>query len=651
MTLRNPLLPWLVILFVSISCSFPTPVPTSESIPPTANPSVVPLRTATNEPTPVPLRLLTICLGQEPASLFIYADSSPAAHSVRQAIYDGPVDLRGYSLQPVILEDLPNLANGEALLEPVQVVSSTLVVASDGQLSNLTEGLTYLPAGCRQTSCAQTYTGNGATSEVSLDQLVVRFRLKANLRWSDGMPLTAADSVFSYEIARKLYPRVRPELMDYTQSYQALDELTVEWRGVPGYKDPQYQTNFFIPLPKHVLGGLSVDELLNAEITNRAPLGWGPYVIDEWTAGDHITLSKNAYYFRLAEGLPRFDHLVYRFVGDGEAALSALLAGECDVLDETALSGLPRQRLIQLKDESKLEVVAEPGMAWEHVDFNLAPMDPAKINIFQSKEIRQAIAQCIDRQGLAEALFFDKPVALDTYLPPSHPFYNSQVMTYPYDPQAAATKLTAAGWIDSDGDPQTARTSQGVPGVPDGTPLAFVYQTIGGGERQQAAQMIRDGLAQCGVQVNLELGESGALFAPGPDGPVFGRRFDVVQFGWPTSLEPACFLYTSKQIPGPYPQYPKGWGGANDSGYSNPAFDQACQQARLTLPDFPEYAEAHRQAQAVFAEDLPVIPLYVLLSWVAVRPDLCGIDLQKPVESIFWNLEGWDYGENVTCEP
>jgi peptide/nickel transport system substrate-binding protein len=597
-------------------------------------------------PTPPLPRVLTVCLGQEPSSLFIYSDTSAAARSVRQAIYDGSSDLRGFQLQPVILESLPSLANEGARLEATQVVSNTLVAASDGLLANLAEGVSYLPAGCSQPECAQTYPGTGV---VSLDQLVVRFRLRSGLLWSDGAPLTASDSVFSYQVAKSLYPRVRPDLLDYTQSYQALDELMVDWRGVPGAKDPLYQTNFFAPLPQHAWGNLAAQDLLSSDAANRTPLGWGPYVIDEWTAGDHISLSRNPNYFRFSEGLPRFERLVYRFVGEGEAALEALLAGECDFVDESGLGGLPRQRLLELQEEGKLKAVAEPGMDWEHLDFGIASVDPAKTNLFQSKAVRQAVAQCIDRQALADSLFLGKSVTLNTYVLPNHPLYNAEARGYAYDPQAAATALDAAGWIDVDGNPQTPRLSQAVPGIPDGTALSVNYQTLGGGERQQAAQFIRDELVQCGLQVNLQFGERETLFAPGPDGLVFGRRFDMAQFAWPSSLQPACSLYITSEIPGPYPQYPKGWGGANETGYSNPEFDQACQRARLSLPDFPDYAAAHLQAQAIFAEDLPVLPLYVHLTWVAMRSDLCGVDLQAPVESALWNLETWDYGDEGVC--
>ena len=566
---------------------------------------------------------------------------------MRQAIYDGPIDLRGYTLQPVLLERLPDFTNGDAVLEPMQVVSNTLISDSAGILTNLTEGVVYLPSGCSQPGCAQIYTGGEA---VSMDQLVVRFRLRPGVLWSDGAPLSAGDSVYSYHVARDLYPRVRPSLINITSSYEALDELTVEWRGVPGAIEPDYQSSFFTPFPEHAWSALTPEELLTAEITNRAPLGWGAYTIEEWTEGDHITLRKNLNYFRSNENLPRFDKVVYRFVGTGDGALAALQAGECDYLDDTSLSETPKQRLLELQEEGQLKAVGEPGMAWEHADFGLVPLDPERVSIFTVKELRQAIALCINREALSSSLFFGKPVTLNTYLPATHPLYEQAARAYAYDPQTAAGMLSAAGWEDVDGNPDTPRISQGVAGVPDGTNLAYTYKTLGGGERQLAAEMIRENLAGCGIQVNLEFDEREALFAPGPEGPVFGRRFEMAQFAWPIALQPACFLYTTSEIPGPYPQFPKGWGGANATGYSNPAFDDACRTGMRTLPDMPEYAQAQRQAQVTFAEDLPVIPLYVHLTWAAMRGDLCGIDLSLPVENSLWNLENWDYGDSESCE-
>jgi peptide/nickel transport system substrate-binding protein len=226
-----------------------------------------------------------------------------------------------------------------------------------------------------------------------------------------------------------------------------------------------------------------------------------------------------------------------------------------------------------------------------------------------------------------------------------HPLYNPEVSKYSFDPQAASSALEAMGWVDADNNTQTPRIARGVPGIPDGTSLQITYQTVTGEVRQQAAEMVKDSLAQCGVELNTVLMDWDQLFAPGAEGPIFGRLFEMAQFGWETSLEPACFLFTSDEIPGPYPEAVKGWGGANATGYSNPEFDQACKKALNTLLGQPEHADAHRQAQAIFASDLPVIPLYLIPTRVAMRLDMCGVTLDPSAGSALWNLEAFNYGD------
>jgi peptide/nickel transport system substrate-binding protein len=626
-------------LFVSVSCLIPTrPSDTLRDTEDAQKP------TDTSNPTSSPItpRLMTICMGQEPGSLFLYGDISVAARNLRQAIYDGPLDIIDYQLSPVILESVPSLANGDALFEPVTVQAGNLIVDGNRELVNLAEGVSFWPAGCGDSSCELTYSGQEA---VQLDQQVVRFKLLPNILWSDGEPLTSDDSVFSFEVARDLYPRARSELIAYTASYQAVDALNVEWRGVPGYKDPTYAANFFTPLPRHAWGQLSAEDLLSAEISTRAPLGWGPYVIEEWMQGDHISLTRNSNYFRFAEGLPAFDKLVFRFVPNRDEAIAALLAGECDYLDETVGLESDGEKLIELQQAGKLALTVEMGSSWEHLDFNLAPVDPTiRPALFATKETRQAIATCIDRQSMVNELQFVSSEVPDSYMPASHPLHNPGLRRYEFNPQAAAELFDMAGWVDDDGDLTTPRQSLSVPGVPDGTLFSFTLLTSDDVERLRAAQIIQESLAQCGVQVQISSLDAGTLLAPGPEGPIFGRNFDMAQFGWVTSITPPCFLYTSAEIPGPYPQYPKGWGGSNDTGYSNPDFDQVCRIALSTLPDLSEFQGAHYQAQAIFAEDLPVIPLYLGAKLVAARADMCALNTDPSVESDLWDLENFDYG-------
>jgi peptide/nickel transport system substrate-binding protein len=589
-------------------------------------------------------------MGQEPASLFLYADASLAARNIRQAIYDGPFDVVNFEYSPVIMESKPTQAAGDVALEPVEVQPGSAVVDITGKLTNLGEGVQVLPAGCNDPACTVTFTG---TAPAQMEQMVVRFKLRSGLTWSDGAPLTADDSLYSYEVARSLYPRVRADLIDRTQSYQVLDPQTVEWRGVPGFRDPSYPAIFFTPLPRHAWGDIPAADLAAEESVSRTPIGWGPYVIQEWTSGDHITLNKNPVYFRSGEGLPAFDQLVFRFMPDRDQALAALLAGECDLLDETNHLELQGASLLELQDSGQAVVSFQPAAAWEHADFGILSYTPPEtggpLPLFSTKEIRQAVALCADRPRMASELFFGQSAVPDSYVPSSHPLSNPEARKYGFDPAAGATLLDSMGWVDADDNPATPRVAQAVAGIADGTALEFAFLTTGEDEKQRAAAIFQESLAACGIKINISAQPVETLFAPGPEGALFGRNFNLAQFGWVSSIEPACYLYTSQQIPGPYPEYPKGWGGANPSGYSSPDFDRACQQALITLPEMPEHRTAHLLAQAIFTEDLPALPLYQRLKLVVARPDFCGLALDPSTESGLWNLESLNYG--VDCVP
>jgi peptide/nickel transport system substrate-binding protein len=542
----------------------------------------------------------------------------------------------------VILQELPTLANGEASLQPLEVSAGALIVDASGDLNNLKEGTSYLPSGCSDPSCAQTYPGSGT---VSMDQLVAQFRLLPGLKWSDGSPLRADDSLYSYEVARSLYPQARPDLVARTDSYQALDETTVEWRGLPGWHDPQYAANFFVPLPRHAWGSIPPQDMLQAQAPTRMPIGWGPYRIVEWTAGDHITLERNPDYFRLAEGLPHFDTLVFRFVSSGDEALTALLAGECDYVDETGVLESQSDRLAELQEAGKIQVATGTGSAWESVTFNIAPLDPGSPALFQDQKTRQAFALCIDRERLVTELLAGKSRVPDSYVPPDHPLHNPAVRQYAFDPKAGAALLDTAGWADEDGDLNTPRVARGVSGVPDGTLLRVTYLTAAEADKERAAQIIQSSLAECGIQMEIRSHPWDELLAAGPGGPVFGRSFDLAQFGWVTAAEPPCSLYMSTEIPGPYPQHARGWGGANVGGFSDPAYDQACRAARNSLPDSDQHRAAHFEAQAIFASQLPALPLYLHLKQVAMRPDFCSVTFDPSSESSLWQIEAFDYGE------
>jgi peptide/nickel transport system substrate-binding protein len=396
---------------------------------------------------------------------------------------------------------------------------------------------------------------------------------------------------------------------------------------------------------------LSLEELVVNESANRYPIGWGAYMMEEWVAGDHITLAKNPLYFRGSEGLPVFDRLVYRFVSTGQEALQALAVGECDFADSTTMIDPFDPQLAEFQNKGSLFTYPAAGGAWEQLLLGITPFQPSSSNIFNSQEMRRAAALCIDRESLANVLYPGLFTLPKSYVTPSHPLYSSEAQEHPFDPEQSKLLLESRGWVDHDNDPSTPRIAQGVPGTAAGTPLEFTYLTSNETLRQRAAEIIQESLEGCGFGVNLVSQSIQDLLAAGPEGPVFGRSFTAAQFGWNATLEPPCALYLSQEIPGPYPAYPKGWGGANAAGFSSDAFDAACLEALSSFDESEGYARGHRLAQDIYAEQLPSIPLYFYVEIEAARPDLCGFTPDPSAFTSLWNLESLGYGNNCPVLP
>ena len=185
----------ILFAFILSACQFPM----GSDNPETPSPTTIVPPAPTPTDAPLPPRTLTICLGEEPNTLYPLGGPNAAARSVLDAVYDGPMDVVGYSYEPVILERVPSLATGDALLEETPVQVGDLIVDADGNLTFLDSTTRVRPAGCRSDDCAIDYDG---VSPLNMDQLIVNFGLLDGLVWSDGEPLTADDSIFAYNLTR-----------------------------------------------------------------------------------------------------------------------------------------------------------------------------------------------------------------------------------------------------------------------------------------------------------------------------------------------------------------------------------------------------------------------------------------------------------------
>ncbi len=609
-------------------------VPDTPSPSPSPLPSPSPTLAPTSTPTPIPPKEFTVCQALEPNTLFVYGGPSRAARNVLAAIYDGPIDTRTYQFQPVILEKIPSLADGDAVLRTVHVQEGDQVVDVNGLVVDLLPGVTVFDA-----------DGQEATFEggvVTMTQMMVTFTLRADVTWADGQPLTADDSRYSFELAGAFESPTLRLLWDRTRSYDVVDERTVVWTGVPGYRAPFYFLNFYHPLPRHVWGVADADQLLSTEVAHRKPLGWGPFVVEEWVEGDHITLVRNPHYFRASEGLPYLDRVIFRFVPDLRQALDLLLADECDLITQDVIEGGDITPLLEAADAGTVKLVTSPSSEWEHLDFGIEPAEGvSRPDFFEDVRVRQAVALCIDRERFArEPLPYGEVAVTHSYVAPEHPLYaGDQLHRWDYALFDGRSLLEEVGWQDEDGD--GIREAHDVTGISNGTPFSVTLLTTSDHPaHERTAHILSENLAACGIGLAVEYLPAEEFFADGPDGLVFGRQFDLALFSWLNGFDAPCGLYLSSQVP----RAENWWATSNNPGYANADYDAACQAALDALPGTEDYAHFHREAQRIFSHDLPVLPLYFVPKLVATRPEVSGVILDPSEYLELWNIEAFDSG-------
>ncbi len=638
----------LAFVFASTACgtlsvgSTPTKVPAAHT--PTKPASV---KTAT--PSPKHLRELTVCLAQEPNTLYLNDNPNAAARNILEAIYDGPLDIRNYAYHPVILEKIPSFSNGDAQIIPVSVTEGDWVVNAAGEKVELVEGMRVYPAGCREKSCIATFKKD---STFQMDQMVVTFTFLSDLRWADGAPLTADDSIYAFDLALASKNPASEYLLERTESYETVDVSSTAWRGLPGYIDNSFAENFWLPMPYHIWREYEPEELVKAEISARYPIGWGAYAIDEWIPEESITLVKNPLYFRADEGLPKLDIIRFRFTPDPNAAIVSLLNGECDLLaPDIPLDG-QTELLQELEKNGKIKFYAAETNSLENLYLGITRAARAdgtasennRLSLLNNPQTRQALAYCLDRQKAVDTVLHGLATVPDSYITNSHPLYTSDLNLYSFSVSTGADLLEKIGWRDLDNDPATPRTAYNIPNIPAGTPLELDYITTTSIQRRETSEIFAASLKECGIGVNLHYLPPNEFYAPGPEGILFGRTFDIAQLAVGSkSLIPRCDWFETSAIP----DAQNDWNGENLSGYSSKTYDTACQNAAVTFPSDHSFEEKYQKTLALFAEDLPAIPLYPHIRIAASRPDLCGFSIDPSSENFLSQIEELDYG---SCE-
>ena len=208
---------------------------------------------------------------------------------------------------------------------------------------------------------------------------------------------------------------------------------------------------------------------------------------------------------------------------------------------------------------------------------------------FKDKKVRQAINYAVDKNEIAETIFFGLarvttgPFVLDSWA------YNEDVRQAPHDPAKAKQLLKDAGWVDSDGDGWIEK---------DGVKLEFtVLVNQGNSERLRALEMIQGYLKDVGIRMKIRVLEWSALI----NEFINKKHFEAVLMGWFLSRDPDCYdiWHSSKTREGEF----------NFIGYNNVEVDKLLEEARRTF-DQAKRAKAYHQIHKLIYDDQPYLFLY-----------------------------------------
>ena len=484
---------------------------------------------------------------------------------------------------------------------------------------------------------------------VATDGKSVTWKLKPDLKWSDGKPMTADDVRFTWQYA------TTPEVgATSSASYSAVTNVVavdpttvrVEFKERnPGWTAPFVGVTGMI-IPKHVfepfLGAAAKDAP-----PNLAPVGTGPFRVVSFgtedvlvVGGEAVPTVKIVYeanpYYR-DPGKPAFAKaILHGGGGDATVGVNAIKDGSADFAWNLQVDDATAE---QVSAGGKGQIVAVLGAFVERIMLNFS--DPNKETkdgerssssfphpSLTDPQVRKAIAEAIDRDAIA-ALYGRGGVATaDILASPAN--LESNHVAPAHDLDAAKATLDAAGWTDHDGDRICDK---------NGVPLKLLFQTSINPVRQQAQNIVKTALDSIGFDVELKNIDSSIFFGPVEGQTSTRRQFysDLEEFAFSNkSPDPTAYMqaWTCDQVA----QKANNWSLSNWSRYCNPAYDALWKKVTVEL-DPAARISLFKQMNDLLVDDVAVIPLVHLADMSGASLSLKGLDLTP------WDLEPWNIAD------
>ncbi|HYE90285.1 MAG TPA: ABC transporter substrate-binding protein [Terriglobales bacterium] len=397
------------------------------------------------------------------------------------------------------------------------------------------------------------------------------FFLKRGVKFHNGRELKAADVKFVIE--RAMNPETKHPAIN---QYKPIADIIVKDDYTVTVALREVQANFLLTMARQ---GTVIYPREAVETMKSAPIGTGPFMIQDWVRGDRIVLKKNADYH--VKGLPKLDRVTYRFIPDPNAVQAALKAGDVDV----SLFGLGPEHVTELKKDARFQVIV--GDTTNDV---ILAMNNAK-KPYADVKVRRAVTHAINKPDVLKGAMFGMGKILGSNVDPLNPYFLDLANAMPHDPGKAKKLLAEAGY------PNGFETVLKV--------APQYYYTVRTGE------ILADQLKKVGVNVKIEQIEWSNWIAR-----VWREaEYDLTIIGHAEAWDVANYAN---------PKY--------YYRYDSKKFQDLFQKSEVTLEDKAR-RDQYVQLQKLLVEDAPVVWLYMHPRLVVAKKGVSGIWKDLPVPS------------------
>ena len=435
--------------------------------------------------------------------------------------------------------------------------------------------------------------------ELSPNHLTYRVHLRTDVKWADGLALTADDVMFTFHV-----------LQDpaYTLPGGAV------WKGVEVKKVAADEVDLTLKapsagflnslrvgiLPQHLFPG-DVGSIPTSPYSGAKAIGTGPFMVESISPDRSVVaLRRNSF----ASPAPHLDRVVFRGYSTLDAAIAAVAAGEAD-----AVGGLPSPAESAILARAPLAIHDARTFSFAAVFLDL---DPSR-SYLSNPAVRRALSQAIDRRRLIREVLQGNADPQNTPLPPSMwAFSGAAAARYPYDPAAAEKALDDAGWTVP---------AQGLNRSQRGRDFIVDLVAADGYPYREIALALERQLATIGVGVHLNVVPPSQLVTR----YLGGRAFQMALANLDNGPDPDQFAFWHSSESA----YPLNFSRLPGQGL----IDKALEDGRVAV-EMPARAAAYGELQDLLAEAAPAIFLYEPHYEYFVNRRIGGIHLNKAIDPV-----------------